>query len=125
MITRTIDQRDGIIMVASIGEATRAEIDAHYDELRRMIAAIRASGKPIRVLSDQTQATWLSDDMNRHLRSQIERTYQAGDRLAVLMPTAGKKLSARELLGAGEYGVFDSRVAAEIWLMEPSLRPPQ
>jgi hypothetical protein len=124
MIQRSVDPEDGIIMVVSIGEATRADIDEHYDALRRMIAELRAEGRPVRVLSDQTRADWLSDELNQHIRSQIERTYLPGDRLALLLASPDRKLAVREVLGVTDYAVFDSRLAAEIWLMEPALRPP-
>lgn len=123
MIERTIDD-GGVIQVVSVGEATRADIDIHYDALRDMIAALRAEGRPIRVLSDQTQATRLSETLNLYLKEQIERTYRPGDRLALLMRSEGDKMYARGVLGVQDYAVFESRIAAEIWLMEPTLKPP-
>lgn len=124
MITRSVDAQDGIIVVVSIGVATRADIDTHYDELRDMIAHIRAAGDPVRVLSDQTQAMRLDDATNQYIKSQIERTFRAGDRVALLMATTNDKMYVRSILGTAEYGVFNSRIAAEMWLMEPHLQPP-
>lgn len=123
MITRIIDA-DGVIQVVSVGKATRSEIDDHYRNLRDIIATLRAEGKPVRVLSDQTRAVRLSDDTNLYLKEQIERTYQPGDRLALLMPSQQDKLYARSVLGVTTYAVFESRIAAEIWLAEPTLPPP-
>lgn len=125
MIERSVDEADGIIFVRSTGEATRDDIDAHYVALRAMIAGMRGAGRPVRVLSDQTRATWLSDELNRHIKRQIEHTYQPGDRVALLMPDCDAKAYARELLGTTHYAVFTSRIAAEMWLMEAAVRPPR
>lgn len=123
MIERALDE-DNIIQVVSTGAATRADIDEHYSSLRELIATLRSRGSPIRVLSDQTRADRLAHADNLYLREQIERTYRPGDRLALLMATNDDKIYARTVLGTTNFAVFESRIAAEMWLMEPSLRPP-
>lgn len=124
MIERSVDDEDGIIFVVSVGEATREDIDVHYDALRDLIATMRAAGRPIRVLSDQTRAVRLSCDLNLHIKAQIERTFRPGDRVALLMASDDDKRYARTILGTTDYAVFTSRIAAELWLMEPALPPP-
>lgn len=124
MIERGIDPEDGIILVTSVGEATRADIDEHYERLREMIADTRAAGQTVRVLTDHTRATRLSDELNHHIRAQMERTFAPEDRVALLMRTGEDKEYARRVLGLEQFGVFESRVAAEIWLMEEGIAPP-
>lgn len=124
MIERSIDPVDNIIHVVSIGAATRADIDAHYAAMRGLIATMRAEEKPIRVLSDQTNATRLPEELNQHIKALMESLYQPGDRVALLMATNDDKMYVRSVLGTAEYAAFDSRIAAEMWLMEPALKPP-
>lgn len=125
MITLAAEPDDGIIQVVSVGEASRAEINAHYEALRKLIAEFRAAGRPVRVLSDQTRAVRLSDELSYHLKSQIERTYGANDRLALVMGSEPDRAYAKGVLGVATYAVFESRMAAEMWLMEPAMKPPR
>lgn len=124
MITRAIDEPDGIIIVRSVGAATWQDLDSHYTLMRALIAQMRLAQRPIRVLSDQRMATRLPLDLNLHIKHQIERTYEPGDRLALLMRTEEDQRYAREILGVMNWAVFHSRHAAEIWLMQADQRPP-
>ena len=124
MIRLSVDEQSGIILVVSIGEASRAEIDRHYDRLRDVIAGQRKAGRPVRVLSDQRQATRLRHELNLHLKKQIDRTAQDGDRWALLMRDPEDQEYARTILGIARYAVFTSEIAAQIWLTEECLRPP-
>lgn len=123
-ITRTVDEPDGIIVVVSTGKASRKSIDEHYDYLRILIAKMRNAGRPVRVLSDQRRAVRLTHEMNQHIKDQIARTYLKGDRLALLMNSTEDQAYVRQILGGVQHAVFVSKIAAEIWLMEPDQRAP-
>jgi hypothetical protein len=124
MITRDLDTQSGVILVRSIGAATEEEIVDHYCRMHALVAELREAGRPVRVLSDQRQAVRLPHHLNLLIKDQIEQTYQAGDRVALLMNTVEDQQYARGVLGTTHYAVFTSLVAAEIWLTEPDLRPP-
>lgn len=124
MITRTVDEPDGIIIVQSFGAASLQDLNDHYTSLRALIADMRRGKRPIRVLSDQRQAVRLSHELNLHIKRQIESTYQAGDRVALLMRTEEDQQYAREVLGVTNWAVFKSHHAAEIWLMQADQQPP-
>lgn len=124
MIERSVDPVDDIIHVVSVGEASRADIDAHYDAMRALVATMRAEERTIRVLSDQTRAIRLPEELNQHIKTLMESLYQPGDRVALLMASSDDKMYVRSVLGTAEFAAFDSRIAAEMWLMEPALKPP-
>ena len=124
MITRKVDEPDGIIIVQSLGSADMEDLDNHYASLRALIAEMREAKRPIRVLSDQRQATRLGHELNLHIKAQIERTYKPGDRVALLMKTEEDQRYAREILGVVDWAVFNSRHAAEIWLVQIDQKPP-
>jgi hypothetical protein len=124
MIDRRFDERDGIITVTGSGIWTVAEIDRHFEQLRRMIADLRAAGRPIRVLSDVTLAQRQSPEIEAHIRMQHDRTYRAGDRVAMLAVGIDERNYLRSILGDAEIAAFSSVLAAEMWLVEDSLQKP-
>ena len=125
MIERDLSDPDGIITVRSSGDWTRAEIDEHFAALREIIASRRRNGDPIRVLSDLSSAC--TDDMgiNDHILDECHRTYQPGDRVAILTPGPSSKRWLRERLRGSEVAAFSSRLPAEMWLMADDLPPPE
>ncbi|MDO7843735.1 hypothetical protein [Sphingomonas immobilis] len=125
MIERHLERQDGIIFVRGKGDWSRGELDAHYDELRVLIAGIRAQGRPVRVLADVTEAMPQSASRERYIRTQIERTYRPGDRVAIVVASAAVKQHVRDALTGTLVATFISRIAAEMWLMEAELEPPR
>jgi anti-sigma factor RsiW len=124
MIERSVDGKDGIIFVRGSGLWSHAEVDAHYDELRALIAGLRAQGRPVRVLVDVTDAAQQSDTRENYVRAQIERTYRPGDRVAMLVAGGEVKQHVRSVLNGTLVAIFISQIAAEMWLMEEGLPPP-
>lgn len=117
MIERTFDPEVGIIYVTGSGTWDKAAVDRHYAVLRGMILALRAQGLPIRVLSDVSTAQRQDPELERHILSHIERTFEGGDRFAVLAADMADKAHIRGLFGAADFGVFASRIPAEQWLL--------
>jgi hypothetical protein len=117
MIKRMFDDDTGIIYVTGKGAWTRAAVDHHYDELRTMIEALRAEGRPIRVLSDVTGAQRQDRMLEEHIKDQIARTFQSGDRFAIQTYDAADKAYVRMIVGRGDVAVFASRLPAEMWLL--------
>jgi hypothetical protein len=117
MIAREWDTDTGIIFVTGSGIWTRADVDGHYGELRRIIAEVRAARRPVRVLSDLTRAERQSHAVEAHILGEIDRTYRAGDRVAFLTANADDKNYVKMVLGRADAAVFSSRMAAEMWLL--------
>jgi hypothetical protein len=116
MIDREWDEDGGIITVTASGVWTKADVEEHYRALRRMIDAVREAGRPIRVLSDITQASRQSPIVEAHTLGEIDRTYQRGDRVAFLTANAEDKAYTKMILGKADAAIFSSRMAAEMWL---------
>jgi hypothetical protein len=124
MITRSFDERDGIITVKATGRWTRAEVDDHFSELRRLIEPIRAAQRTVLLLSDVTEAERQAPELEQHIRLQQDRTFRAGDRIAILTGSMDDKAHVRSVLGAAEMATFSSRLPAEMWLVETDLKRP-
>jgi hypothetical protein len=117
MIDRSVDDETGIILVRAEGLWSRAAVDTHYNALRAMIGAIRAAGRPVRILSDVTAAPRQPGQIETHIKWQMERTFRAGDRVAILAGTAADKATLLQQKAMPAIGIFQSRIAAEIWLL--------
>lgn len=117
VIERTFDPEVGIIYVIGTGIWDRQAVDTHYVALRAMIMDLRTRGKPIRVLSDVSAGQQQDPDLERHILSHIEQTFEPGDRYAILAANIADKVHLRALLGAADFGVFASRIPAEQWLL--------
>jgi hypothetical protein len=124
MIDRKFDDRDGIIKVTGTGIWTIAEVDRHFDQLRRMIATLRDAGRPVRVLSDVTFAERQSPEIEAQIQLQHDRTYRPGDRIAILTHDIDDRNYIRAIVGHAEVAAFSSVLAAEMWLVEDSLARP-
>lgn len=123
MITRTIEEPDGIILVDSSGAWTAAEVDAHFFALGTMIEEFRAAGRSIKVLSDITRAERQTPPIERLIRAYQQKLYRPGDRVALLV-RPNDKPHVIGLLGHAEVATFNSRLAAEMWLVTLDLRKP-
>lgn len=117
MIEREWDEEAGILYVAATGIWSEAEVDAHYDALRGMIAGLRREGRPVRVLSDVSGAPRQGYAREEHILAQMRRTFQPGDRVALVTADAGDKAYVRSILGGLDVGVFASKLPAEMWLL--------
>jgi hypothetical protein len=117
MIEREWDEDAGIIYVSGTGAWSEAAIDAHYEALRGMIANLRCKGRPVRVLSDVSQAPRQGYAREEHILGQMRRTFQPGDRFALVTADAADKAYVRSILGGLEVGVFASKLPAEMWLL--------
>lgn len=124
MITRAIDEGDSIIFVRGSGVWSRAEVDEHFGELRRLIQDMRTAAKTFRILSDITYAERQSPELEAHIKSQHDQTYESGDRVALLVRNLDDKQHVRAALGMADVAVFNSQLAAEMWLVEDSLKRP-
>jgi hypothetical protein len=124
MISRDYSDADGIILVTATGAWDEQDVDRHYEELRREIAARREAGLPILLLSDVTQAERQSAAVEQRTLWQIGQTFQPGDRVAVLVADADDKAHVRGLLGAADMGAFSSKIAAQMWLLYEGLEAP-
>jgi hypothetical protein len=116
-IERRFDPEVGIIYVTGTGRWDRESVDDHYAQLRSMIAELRATDIPIRVLSDVSSARRQDPDLERHILGQIEKTFREGDRFALLTADMTDKAHVRGLIGKADFGVFASRIPAEQWLL--------
>ncbi|MBA2935033.1 hypothetical protein HZF05_13105 [Sphingomonas sp. CGMCC 1.13654] len=117
MIERVWDEETGIIYVSGLGEWTQADVDDHYSALRRMIGDLRREGKPIRVLSDISQATRQGYAREEHILTQMRRTFRAGDRVAMVTAGASDKAYVRSIVTGLDIAVFASKLPAEMWLL--------
>ncbi|QDZ08096.1 hypothetical protein FPZ24_11895 [Sphingomonas panacisoli] len=124
MITREVEERDNIIFVRGSGAWTRAEVDEHFRELRRVIQDMRNAARPIRILSDVTLAERQLPELEAHIKRQHSQTYKSGDRVALLVRDLDDKQHARAALGLADVAAFNSQLAAEMWLVEDSLKRP-
>jgi hypothetical protein len=113
VIERTFDHEVGIIYVTGSGTCGKSAVDRHYAALRGMIVALRAQGLPIRVLSDVSTPQRQDPELERHILSHTERTFEAGDRIVVLAADIADKGHIRGLFGAADFGAFASRIPAE------------
>ncbi|WP_070154078.1 hypothetical protein [Sphingobium phenoxybenzoativorans] len=124
MISRDYSDEDGIILVTATGAWSEREVDQHYEELKWEIAARREKGLPILLLSDVTRAERQSAAVEQRTMWQIGQTFQPGDRVAVLVADADDKAHVRGLLGAADMAVFNSKIAAQMWLLYEGLEAP-
>jgi len=125
MISRDYSDEDGIILVNATGTWDEQDVDRHYDELRREIFVRRKNGSPILLLSDVSQAKRQAPAVERRALWQIERTFEPGDRVAILVADADDKNYVRRLLGGAELAAFSSKIAAQMWLLYEGLEAPR
>jgi ATPase subunit of ABC transporter with duplicated ATPase domains len=121
MIERNVDDETGIIVVRAVGIWTREAVDTHYNALRAMIGGMRGKGRPVRLLSDVSGASRQSNQIETHIRWQMERTFRPGDRIAILAGNAEDKATLLDLVDLPPVAIFHSRVAAESWLLADDL----
>jgi hypothetical protein len=121
MIERNFDAETGIIFVRGVGIWSREAVDTHYNALRAMIGGIRGRGQPVRLLSDVSGATRQNNQIETHIKWQMERTFRRGDRIAILAADAAMKESLLQLVDLPPIAVFHSRIAAESWLLADDL----
>lgn len=124
MIACELDDPDGIIFVHATGLWSIADVDRHYTHLGLIIADRRRNGLPIRILSDVTEAQRQARETEARILEHMERTYQATDRVAILVNSIADKMYVRARLGKAIVGVFSSQLPAEMWLMTDDLQPP-
>lgn len=117
MIDRYIDERTGIIHVTGQGIWTRDAVDQHYAMLRQLVLSVRYTDRPVRVLSNVTAAKQQAPEIEARILDQMARTYQPGDRVAMLTANNLAKLHIRSVIGNAEIGLFCSALAAETWLL--------
>jgi hypothetical protein len=117
MVEREWDEDTGILYVTGTGTWSDAEIDAHYEALRAMIADLRREGRPVRVLSDVSRAQRQGYAREERILAHMRRTFQPGDRFALVTADAADKAYVRSILGGLDVGVFASRLPAEMWLL--------
>lgn len=117
MIDRFIDECTGIIHVTGQGTWTRDAVDKHYAMLRQLILSVRYTGRPVRVLSNVTGAKQQNPEIEARILEQMARTYQPGDRVAMLTANNLTKLHIRSVIGNADIGLFCSPLAAETWLL--------
>jgi hypothetical protein len=124
MTGQNVDSNDkDFIVVTAAANWTRPELDDHFTQLQRAIQRFRAAGKPVRVLSDLTEAVPPSADIAKRIRRGNESTFREGDRVAVLTGNHTDKMLLRSMAGP-MFAVFSSRIAAEIWLVNDELPNP-
>lgn len=124
MIACELDDPDGIIFVHATGLWSIADVDRHYTHLGLIIADRRRNGLPIRILSDVTEAQRQARETEARILEHMEHTYQATDRVAILVNSIADKMYVRARLGKAIVGVFSSQLPAEMWLMTDDLQPP-
>ncbi|MFZ2997757.1 hypothetical protein [Sphingobium sp.] len=125
MIERDLTDADGIITVTSTNRWTEAELNAHFDALRAIIAQKRQAGEQIRVLSDVTGAGEQDAGTGALILAQFRRTYRPEDRVAMLTANENVKMVVRAMLQDFNIAAFSSRLPAEMWLMADGLPPPR
>lgn len=123
MIARSFDEPDGIIVVESSGAWSAAEVDAHFSALGTIIGKLRAAGRSIKILSDITLADRQDPAIEQRIRAYQQRLYQPGDRIALLVQATDKP-HVIGLLGHADVATFNSRLAAEMWLVNADLKKP-
>lgn len=124
MISRSVDPAGDFIVVKAIGPQTIESIRYHYDALRQMIAPLRASGKPIRILSDVTESVVRSAEFEAVVEEEMRRTFDPAARVAILTSTGDDQTHLRVLASGSNVVPFQSRLAAELWLCS-DVAPPQ
>ncbi|MBA2935737.1 hypothetical protein HZF05_16770 [Sphingomonas sp. CGMCC 1.13654] len=118
MIEREFDEATGTISVRGTGLYSFMDVEQHYVALRELVARVRSSGRPVRVLSDVThgvrQAGWVED----YILDQMTQTFEAGDRIAFLTANYPDRAHIQDI-GGHLVRSFTSRSAAEQWLAAP------
>lgn len=117
MIERVWDEESGIIYVSASGAWADTDVDEHYEALRGMIDGLRRAGRPIRVLSDITQAPRQGYSREEHILAQMRRTFRPGDRVAMVTAGADDKAYVRSIVTGVDVAVFASKLPAEMWLL--------
>jgi hypothetical protein len=117
MIEREWDEETGIIYVSGSGEWSEADIDAHYEALRGMIARLSGEDRPVRVLSDIARAPRQGYSREVHILGQMRRTFRPGDRMALVTAGAEDKAYVRSIVAGLNVAVFASKLPAEMWLL--------
>jgi hypothetical protein len=119
LIQRTFEEETGVILVFGGGVWSITDIERHYAALREMIGEVRGRGLPVRVLSDvtqgQRQALWVED----YILEQMQQTFVAGDRIALLAGSAADKAHLQSRATRTEVRSFQARDAALAWLLAP------
>lgn len=121
LITRSIDNDSGMIVVTARGRWSRVDVEEHFTALRELIRPIRKRGNVVRILSDVRQAERQTADIEAQILEDLQRTYAAGDRIAILAANADLQTHLRQLLWQVEVSAFQSRLPAEMWLLTDDL----
>ncbi|MDP1027094.1 hypothetical protein Q5H91_07710 [Sphingomonas sp. KR1UV-12] len=121
VITRSIEGESGIIVITARGRWSAADVEAHYSALRMLIQPIRDAGEIVRILSDVRQAERQTAEIEEQILREMQRTYAAGDRIAILTADADAQVHLRHLLRHIDVSAFQSQLPAEMWLATDTL----
>ncbi|WP_445191864.1 hypothetical protein ACT009_15005 [Sphingomonas sp. Tas61C01] len=116
MITIKPDDGEGIIRTVGSGRWSLDDVDTHFKKLSVRIAALRESGRPIRLLSDVTNAEIQWPVIEARIIDVSTRLYRSGDRTALVVKNNLLKGYVRPLILKRETALFCSLAAAETWL---------
>jgi hypothetical protein len=114
----TMQRRDvhGIIAVWGWGSWTPDYTDAHFAELGRHIAEVRAAGLPVRVMVNLQKTGEQSHATIDRIRAGADAIYRPGDRIALIVGSSQMKAQMSRLLDRTKLNFFISETAAKLWL---------
>jgi len=116
MITIKPSDGGGIIRTVGSGRWSLDDVDSYFEELSARIAAIRLSGRPVRLLSDVTDAEIQWQAIEARIIEHSTSLYKEGDRTALVVKSNLLKGYVRPLVLKRETALFCSLAAAETWL---------
>lgn len=111
-----VDPRSNLIQIWGSGLWSRAEVDAHFDELDGEIRQKRTRFPHIRVLVDIRESGVQTQDTAEGVTLGTRRIYREGDRIAIIVASSLVKMQMRRAVEHRELQIFISPSAAVTWL---------
>lgn len=106
----------GIITVTGHGEWSETMVRRHFATLEKMIAEIRASGRPVLALVDLRKAENQTETVAALAAREANRVHGKDDRIAIMASSSLMKMRMKEAASKSQREFFLSENAALTWL---------
>lgn len=106
----------GIITVTGHGEWSETMVRRHFASLEKLIAEVRASGRPILALVDLRQAENQLEHVAALAAREANRIHSRSDRIAIMASSSLMKMRMKEAASKAQREFFLSENAALTWL---------
>ena len=110
------DSQAGIVRMSVEGFWTRQTVEALSIDLLAVLSRVKASGRPVLVLSDAREFPVQSAEVGEAFAVMDAQAAKLRDRLAMVVGSTLGKMQARRAAGS-DIGFFDSMEEAEHWLL--------